>query len=577
VTDPRAEYASRVAGWDADIARGEARYHRIANLRAADILLTLLLGWAAIEAAVSVWWLAAPAVAFVALVVWHERVARRNDLARRARRWYARGLARLDGTWAGAGPDGARFLDDHAFARDLDLFGTASLFQLVDTAQTQIGEETLADWLRRGAAIDEIVARQVAIDELRSMVEYREAIAVIAVDVHAARTSSLAAFAASPPVGFSAVARNTFHALAGASALLTVVCLAGRLPFSLLAGWVILQSGVVLAWRRQLEGALARVDVATSDLTRLKTLLMRLEGQPFAAPRLAALRDALITGGLPPSQCIARLERLVSMLDSCRNQMFLPIAMLFLVRSQLIVAIDRWHAAHGPAIATWLSAVGEIEALSALATYAFEHPADPFPTLVEHETVFDAQALGHPLIADAVAVRNDVRLGAPGPRVLVVGVNVVLALAGAPVRAASLRLSRLALGATLRIEDSLQEGHSKFYAEILRIRAIVDIARGPVPLLFLLDEILGGTNSHDRRLGAEAIVGGLVTRGAIGLVTTHDLALTELVGPLGPAAANVHFEDRIEDGKILFDYRMRPGVVEHSNALALMHAIGLVP
>ncbi len=424
------------------------------------------------------------------------------------------------------------------------------------------------------------------------MVEYREALAVIAVDVRAARTSALSAFAASPPAGFSAVARTTFRALAGASALLTLACLAGRLPFSLLAAWVLLQSGVVLAWRRQLDAALARVDVATSDLTRLKTLLVRLERQPFTAPRLAALRDALVTGGLPPSPCIAQLERLTSMLDSCRNQMFLPIAMLFLIRSQLVVAIDRWHTAHGPAIATWLRAVGEIEALSALATYAFEHPADPFPTLVEHETVFDAQSLGHPLIADSVAVRNDVRLGDPGPRMLVVsgsnmsgkstllravGVNVVLALAGAPVRAGRLRLSRVALGATLRIEDSLQEGHSKFYAEILRIRAIVDIARGPVPLLFLLDEILGGTNSHDRRLGAEAIVGGLVARGAIGLVTTHDLALTELVGPLGPAAANVHFEDRIEDGRILFDYRMRPGVVEHSNALALMHAIGLVP
>jgi DNA mismatch repair ATPase MutS len=189
-----------------------------------------------------------------------------------------------------------------------------------------------------------------------------------------------------------------------------------------------------------------------------------------------------------------------------------------------------------------------------------------------------------------VAVANSVKLGGDGPRVIVLsgsnmsgkstmlraaGVNVVLALAGAPVRAARLRLSPMVLGATLRVSDSLEEGQSRFYAEILRIRGIVDAARGQVPLLFLLDEILHGTNSHDRRIGAEAIVRALVDAGAIGFVTTHDLALTELPSRLGAAAVNMHFEDRIENGRMVFDYRMRPGVVEHSNALALMRAVGL--
>jgi len=194
------------------------------------------------------------------------------------------------------------------------------------------------------------------------------------------------------------------------------------------------------------------------------------------------------------------------------------------------------------------------------------------------------------LIAPSVAVRNDLRLGGDGPRVIIVsgsnmsgkstllrsvGVNVVLALAGAPVTAGRLRLSALALGATLHVEDSLQAGHSRFYAEILRIRTIVDVARGPAPMLFLLDEILHGTNSFDRRLGAEGIVRALVDLDAIGLVTTHDLALTELPSIAGSAIVNMHFEDRLEDGRMVFDYRMRPGVVEHSNALALMRAIGL--
>jgi DNA mismatch repair ATPase MutS len=163
-----------------------------------------------------------------------------------------------------------------------------------------------------------------------------------------------------------------------------------------------------------------------------------------------------------------------------------------------------------------------------------------------------------------------------------VGANVVLALAGAPVRAARLRLTPVRLGATLRIQDSLQAGRSRFYAEITRLKQLSDLADGPVPLLFLLDEILHGTNSHDRRIGAEAIVSGLVARGAIGLVTTHDLALTELASPGGrapeaavPLLANAHFEDQVRDGEIAFDYRLRPGVVTHSNALALMRAVGL--
>jgi DNA mismatch repair ATPase MutS len=151
----------------------------------------------------------------------------------------------------------------------------------------------------------------------------------------------------------------------------------------------------------------------------------------------------------------------------------------------------------------------------------------------------------------------------------------VLARAGAPVHANRVRRMPLVIGATLRIDDSLQEGHSRFYAEILRIRTIVGAARGDTPLLFLLDEILHGTNSHDRRIGAEAIVRALVDAGAIGLITTHDLALTEFTAELGGRATNMHFEDRLERGRMVFDYRMRPGVVEHSNALALMRAIGL--
>jgi hypothetical protein len=589
--DPRAEYAVRIARWDEGIARGERRHRRMGNLRLADACVAAVMVWASVRGYVSPFWLAAPAVIFVTLVIAHERVLRHNARAARARGQYVRGLARIDDRWAGSGPDGARFLAAYSIGRDLDLFGHGSLFQLLDTASTEIGEDTLADWLCGAPPLDEVRARQGAVDELRLMLDYRETLALVAAEGTASRTGALGTFAAAAPIAFPDAVRPTLAGLAALNALGVVLWGLGSIPLSVLAGWVLLQQALLLLFRARLAAPLRHLDVVVADLARLKTVLQCIEAQPFRSSRLAGVRAALLAHDVPPSRHIAGLERLVGFLDSCRNQMFAPIALLLLVESQVAIAVARWHARHGRSVDGWLRSVGEMESLSALATYAFEHPADPFPDLVDDGAEFDARGLAHPLLPRAAAVSNDLRIGGGGPQVLVVsgsnmsgkstllravGINVALARAGAPVRAGSLRLSRLAVGATLRIEDSLQEGLSKFYAEILRIRQILDLARGPIPAVFLLDEILAGTNSADRRTGAEAIVKGLLACGAIGLVTTHDLALTELVSGFGAAAANVHFEDRFEDGRLVFDYRMRPGVITRGNALALMRAVGLI-
>ena len=156
-----------------------------------------------------------------------------------------------------------------------------------------------------------------------------------------------------------------------------------------------------------------------------------------------------------------------------------------------------------------------------------------------------------------------------------VGCAAVLALAGGPVRATRLRLSPLQVGASIRISDSLRQGTSHFMAEIKRLRQIVDLTEGAWPVLFLLDEVLHGTNSHDRRIGADAVVRGLIERGAMGVVTTHDLALAEIADHAELGVDNVHFQDRIEDGQMIFDFRLREGVVERSNAVALMRSVGL--
>ena len=268
---------------------------------------------------------------------------------------------------------------------------------------------------------------------------------------------------------------------------------------------------------------------------------------------------------------VRQLGRLIEMHDWQHNILFAPIAACVLWGLQCATAVEAWRERHGRAVTAWLRIAGEIEALASLATYHFGRPDQPFPELREGETpVCEGEHLAHPLLP-AGAVANDVSLGAE-PQLLVVsgsnmagkttllrtvGVNAVLALAGAPVRARRLRLTPLAIGGTLRVQDSLLDGRSRFYAEITRLRRLVDMARGPAPLLFLLDELFHGTNSSDRLDGAHGVLRYLLELGAIGLITTHDLALAALADRLAPAAANVHFEDQLSGGAMTFDYRGR--------------------
>ena len=591
MTDPRAEYERRLAHWRERIAKLDRVNLHISHGRLVlGVTGAILLWMAFVRASISPAWPVGAWLAFGVLAVVHARQLQRYERARGAERVYLRGFDRLGGEWAGTGRDGTLFLEGHPYARDLDLFGRASLFELLNTTRTEIGEATLADWLRGPAALREVRARHAAVDELRPMLDFREDVAVLASESPVGRTGLLAAWAASAPAGFRRALRIMLAAFALVTIGVAVATYFDIVGSELLFFWVIVEVAIASIWRRPFHHVLHAIDTPEHDLALLAGLLARVESERFTSPRLTALQQRLVTEGVVPSKRIAQLRTLVSWLDSTHNLLFGPIAYVLLLRPQLAVAIDRWHAAYGPAVGEWLRAVGELEAFAALATFAFERPADVFPELADEGAVFDASALAHPLIAPAVAVRNDVKLGGGGPRVIIVsgsnmsgkstllrsvGVNVVLALAGAPVTAGRLRLSGLALGATLHVEDSLQAGHSRFYAEILRIRAIVEGARGPAPMLFLLDEILHGTNSFDRRIGAEGIVRALADLGAIGLVTTHDLALTELPSMLGTAVVNMHFEDRLENGRMIFDYQMRPGVVEHSNALALMRAIGL--
>ncbi|MEO6809360.1 MAG: DNA mismatch repair protein MutS [Isosphaeraceae bacterium] len=588
---PRDEYAQRLARHKTRADLQARRFDRIADARLVVFIAALVLAGSAYMSWLSWWFLAAPILAFVTLVFWHGLAAGERDRANRATGYYESALARLDGQWVGNGEPGTRFLDEnHPYAADLDLFGPGSVFERLCTARTPTGQATLAAWLLAPASADEVLARQVAVEELRPGLDLREELALLGDEVKAGvHPDALAAWGAAPPKPVSMTVRRVADALA-VLALLTLIGWffvgTGPLPFAVLC---LVNAGLAWWWRPRVHQIVATIERQASELDLLADLLTRIEQEPFQAPRLLKVRDALLGEGVPPSQRIRRLAKLAGRLEVKENQLVLPIAALMLWTTRTAFAIEAWRSAEGPSIRQWLTAAGEVEALNALAAYAYENPDDPFPTLVTDQTIVEGEGLGHPLIAPDQLVRNNVALSGD-LRVLVisgsnmsgkstllrtVGVNVVLALAGAPVRAHSMRVSPVMIGATLRVQDSLQAGRSRFYAEITRVRQLVDLARKAPPLLFLLDEVFNGTNSHDRRQGAEAVVRSLVDLGALGLVTTHDLALADIADRLGPRAANVHFEDRLEDGLMIFDYTMRPGVVQHSNALALMRAVGL--
>jgi hypothetical protein len=588
---PLAEYEARLAARRGELDRESARLDRLGRGRLAVFaagVVVALVGYASDLFPAWVGFFALPPFAWLAVRydTVHQRITRKG----RAVRFYEHGLARLAGKWAGIGSNGSQFADpDHLYAADLDLFGPGSLFQRLNSARTAAGEERLAAWLKEPAEAAEVLARQEAVAELRPRLDLREALAVAGADVpHGVPFAELAAWGAAPGEPVAVWRRTAVFLLGGVNCLALLGWLlagTGRLPFLLSFAASLAAAWPLFGWARRV---LRPVEEIAAHLGLLETILARLEAERFAAPRLVELQASLTAGGVPPSAQLRHLRALTDWYDARRNVLFVPLRVLLLWDVRMAFRFEDWRRRSGPAVGRWLAAVADAEALSSLAGYAFENPADPFPGLAEDAT-FAAERLAHPLLSPQTAVRNDVALG-NGVRLLVVsgsnmsgkstllravGANAVLALAGGPVRAARLRLSPVALGATIRVQDSLQEGRSRFFAEVTRVRAILDRAAGPVPVLFLLDELFAGTNSADRLRGAEGVIRALLDRGAVGLVTTHDLALTDIVARLGGRAGNVHFTDQVVNGELAFDYAIRPGVVPHGNGVTLMRAVGL--
>ena len=591
---PFVEYSRRAQACDAESKRLDRRSTWLGNLKLVAVVAFFIAGAFYIKQhAFSPYWLLVPVLTFLTLVIVHDRVIAARQAAQRAAAFYQRGLARLQDQWSGAGKPGDEFrVTDHVYADDLDLFGGGSVFELLCSARTPTGRQTLANWLLAPAAVDEIAARQQAVDELRPRLDLREDLAITGDDLRSPRNPDwLMEWAESPPV----MKNPLLRVLATVLALATIVAL---IYYGLGGDWmpllVIVGIAAFLSSRlaSRTHPLLDGISAAADELALVSALLARVEREPFTSPWLRARAAGLATSAAKPSRSLERLRYLAD-LANARHNLFVKLIDLPLLYSvQVAFAAESWCRAHGHAVRQWLAALSDLEALVALSAYAYEHPDDFFPEFLPERLppIFDAESICHPLLPAAHCVRNSVRLGDPAQLLLVsgsnmsgkstllraIGVNVVLAHAGAPVRAARLRMSPVRLGTSIRVTDSLQAGRSGFYAEIVRLRQVMSLSENRTPVLFLLDELLHGTNSYDRKIGAESIVRALLERSAIGIVTTHDLALTAIgTTAVDGRVRNAHFEDQVEDGKMRFDYCLRDGVVTKSNALELMRSIGL--
>jgi hypothetical protein len=552
--------------------------------------LTVLAAVLLHRSAIALFLLLIPVAVFIALAIQQEKLLASVRYRTRALAFYERGLARLHDRWSGSGETGERFLDPaHPYARDLDLFGPASLFQFLSTPRTHAGEKTLAEWLLAPAPVAEIAARQAAVRDLQHRVKFRERLSftgeTVRLGVH---PDALATWGESQPVFTSISDRIVISVLAILWILGIVFWIISGSPLAALL-ITIFNFGYSHRLHARLEKAAGSLETAAQDLQLLAQVLALIEEEKVSSPRLLEIQNALERAGIAPSAAIHKLAALVDLLQSRHSLFARPIDLVTFWSTQLVFVAEKWQRQFGPEIRAWLRAVGDFEALTSLSAFAFEHPHYAFPEFVSSSPSFVAEALAHPLLPAPSAIENDLQLDhamqlmiLSGPNmagkstfIRSVGVNAVLAQCGAPVCARRLQMSPLTVAASICVLDSLAGGMSRFYAEIHRVKLIADLAQGPVPVLFLLDELLSGTNSHDRLIGTQFVLQKLLDRSAIGIVSTHDLALSQLPDMIGDRVFNFHFEDRLEDGRLLFDYKLKPGVVKTSNALKLMQSIGL--
>ncbi|MGA2883055.1 MAG: DNA mismatch repair protein MutS [Bryobacteraceae bacterium] len=580
------EYEGRIFELQSAMAQLRWPHALAAALMTIAVALFLVLSLYAVRGQLSFLWPALPIPVAAASAQRLQQARRSKSRMWRLKRFYDRAIQRVKGDWARSGVTGEEFNDPHhVYATDLNVLGDGSLFELLCIARTSIGRRGLAKYLLETPALEETLLRQEAVRELRGRRDLREKVATLGefefLELHRAtfdewRNSARISYAR-PLRGIAAVTSALVACIVAGGLL-------GLIPWIQVAIWIApliaFHAVVGLYFRGRVNPMIYRLRPLGFETRVLREGLHLLATEQFQSAKLRQLSEQVWNG----ARSMRKLERLLGLLEQRDKDWFYTPSHVLLSGTQLCLAIEQWRGKHGESLRVWLEAWAEFEALNALGAYGYENPENTFPEFGVGDACFQARALGHPLLPQASCVTNDIELTHDAPFYIVsgsnmsgkstllraIGLNAVLAFAGAPVRARALRLSGLSIFASLSLVDSLLNGKSKFLAEVERLHQAIESAVPNQPVLFLLDEIFSGTNSRDRRVAAEAVVRTLVTRGAIGALSTHDLALTEMAG-----AVNVHMGSRTEGDPMDFDYQLKPGVTTETNALAIARLAGV--
>lgn len=584
-------YQDKLREMQAGIVNARLHSNAAAIVLIAAAVFFLVLAFYAVRLQVSWWW---PSIPIPVVAASARRYRQQRESGYRMSRlavFCERALQRIQGAWPGTGVTGAEFAGtDHPYARDLDIVGEASLFELLCVARTSIGQRGLASYLLEPPGLEETIARQEAVRELRERTEVRERVTLLGkFDFLESRWDTFEDWLRSPGLSCSRYLPVLAAVTSASTASVILLALFGMAPWPGAALWLLplvaFHSVAGLVYRKRVNAIHELVRPASVETQVLREGLKLLEETEFRSTKLRDLSARARNG----SAAVRRLERLLNALNERHKEWFYAPSLILLLGTQLCLAIERWRREHAESLRAWLSVWAEFEALNALATYAYENPANTFPEFVSEETVFEARGLGHPLLPRDSCVTNDVTLDGnarfyvvsgsnmSGKSTLLraIGLNAVLASAGAPVRAARLRVSRLSIFGSISVVDSLQNGKSKFLAELDRLRRMIDAVQQTRSVLFVVDEIFSGTNSRDRRAAAEAVIRTLVDRGAIGALSTHDLSLCEIADLEGIRGINVHMGSREGGGPLDFDYRLKPGITNEANALAIARMAGV--
>lgn len=596
--NPEIEYSRRLRKREKQLAAIRGLHYRLRTYLILVVIAGLVVTYVAFSLKlIQSLWILLPGAMALYLLRMLSKNARTHGTVQRVLKFYELGMARLSQKWQGLGIDGKEFLPaDHVYASDLDLFGSGSLFELLCSARTGIGRATLAKWLLTPAESGEAIDRQRAIAELRDDLDLREEWACVGGSgLDRVGSSAVRDWADAPAISFPLFGRALAILLPISLIVSLILSHAGILGMSWLyaiavpVGLELLLAATLLKKSRLVA---ANLVLPSFELGLLAPLLERMETVHFKCPLLKSLQLRLTSLSARPSKQIRMLGAWVWLLDLRQSEYFALPGALVLWGTNFAIQIELWRQRNREGLAQWLESLGQFEALLCLARYHYENPEHTFAILKPQSTLcFVAKSLGHPLLDHSTCVRTDLRLETQATQLIIVsgsntsgkstllrsvGINAVLAAAGAPVCAARLEISPMQIGCSISVHDSLTQGKSRFLAEVERLKWILDLSRAG-NLLFLLDEILGGTNSRDRYFGARAVIEQLLGNRSCGLVTTHDLALTEMVKTLDSNAINVHFEEHYEDGEMRFDYRMRSGVLTRTNGLNVMAALGLLP